>query len=157
MHQSFVTTAPPPLGNCKDFWLFVQKIPAISPTLRGQTVGKTTAICLRGLLGLPIRSCNPRYFQLKNKTPPLTRHGADDAKVKPGTFSLLSPTLPWGWECRGCNWLVHKNTVAPTVCEYFKGYMVDTWTNDGKLVLYSATVKAQKKITFLLVSKTDIN
>ena len=45
---------------------FVQKIPAISPTLRGQTVGKTKAICL---LCFTVRSCNPPRFSPKILNP----------------------------------------------------------------------------------------
>ena len=41
IHQSFVTTPPPP-GSSGD-WLFIQKSPAISPTLQRKTFGKTTA------------------------------------------------------------------------------------------------------------------
>ena len=49
MHQSVVTTAPHRQG-LEGFGIFVQQIPAMSPALRGQPVGKTTAVFAPSLL-----------------------------------------------------------------------------------------------------------
>ena len=102
LNQSFVSKPchPPhtPQGNSGDFWNFVQKIIAISPHPAGTNSWQNTAICPHSLLCFTMRSCNPNYFRLKNKTPALWGR----CKNK----NPLSPTLPrGGWS--GYNWLVH--------------------------------------------------
>ena len=116
MHQSFVTTTPEPPGNSGDFWLFVRKIPALSPTLRGQTVGKTTAICPCSLLCFTMCSCNPRYFRIKKQNPVtcLALWGWCKSKNPP---HFHHPALGVGG--RGYSWLVHKLIVKVVWTNFF--------------------------------------
>ena len=71
-------------------------------TLRGQTVGKTTAICPRSPLCFTVHRCNSRYFRLKNKNPALAWHCGDDAKVNTRhTFPATPQPSPGGVGGRG--------------------------------------------------------
>ena len=84
---------PHPLGIVRTL-TFRQENPWYNPILRGQTVGKTMAICPGSLLCCTVRSCYPCYF-LKTKTPALARHCVDDAKVQnPAHFLRYLPPCP---------------------------------------------------------------
>ena len=60
---------PPTPGGIAGTLTFHPENPCYKPTLWGQTVGKTTAVCPRRLLYFTLHSCNPRYFCLKTKAP----------------------------------------------------------------------------------------
>ena len=108
IHQTFVTTAPTPHPR----WIagtldFRQKNPAISPTLQGTTVGRTTVICPRSLLCFTVRTVIPAIFAYKNKTPALW--GWCKSK-NPAHFPRCPhphPAPGVGGRGYGYNWLVH--------------------------------------------------
>ena len=85
--------------------------------LRGQTVGRTTAICPSSLLWLV-----SRYFHLKPKTPALARHCGDDAKVKNlAHFPCYPPPCPGGGGWGGGAWLQLTGALAESTLKHLKG------------------------------------
>ena len=91
MHQSCVNMASPPL-----------QIPAISPTLQGQSVGKITAVFPSQFVMFNIAL----PFLPITQIPAFPLHYWDNAKVKTWHISLVYP--PQGWGDIVMNELVHK-------------------------------------------------
>ena len=107
MHQSFVTTAPPPTGNSggNDF-------SSITALLKALYCGDL----LRVIALLFIRVNSTGYIYVISQAQHLPGTAGEPERSLPRTLAPLSPAHPRRWGGRGYKWLVHKQRLFIKCC-----------------------------------------